>query len=54
MNSVTTTIDLTTGGIKITWTAPNSNSDPITRYIIEIGDKTATTWTETLTNCNGS
>ena len=34
MQPVTTSIDSTTGGVKIEWTAPSSNSDPITQYKI--------------------
>ena len=36
MAAVITSIDSVTGGVKITWTAPNSNSEIITAYKIEI------------------
>jgi hypothetical protein len=54
MSAVTTTVDSTPGGVKIAWTAPNSNSYPLDLYLIEIVDKTGSTWTEDLTDCDGS
>lgn len=54
MAAAVTSIDSTTGGVKIEWTAPNSNSDAITAYKIEILDTTDTTWTEDTTNCDGT
>jgi len=54
MTTVTTSIDSTTGGVKISWTAPNSNSYPITSYLIEIADSLTATWTADTTNCDGS
>lgn len=54
MSAVTTSIDSSTGGVKIAWSAASSNSDSITAYIIEILDSTGTTWYEDTTNCLGS
>lgn len=54
MAAVTTSIDSTTGGVKIEWIAPNSNSDSISAYLIEILDTTDATWTADTTNCDGS
>jgi hypothetical protein len=54
MASVTTSIDSTTGGLMITWTAPNSNSYPITSYLIEIADSLTATWNADTTHCDGS
>lgn len=36
MTAPTTSIDSTTGGVKISWTAPDSQGDTITAYKIEI------------------
>lgn len=54
MSEVTTTIDPTTGGLKIAWSSAVSNSETITAYKIEILDVTDTTWSQDLTNCNGA
>lgn len=54
MSAVTTTINQSNGGVRITWSSPYSNSDPITKYKIEILDKLGNTWNEDLTNCDGS
>lgn len=54
MVAVTTSIDATTGGVMISWTAPHDGSDSITSYKIEIADTAGTTWTEDLTDCDGS
>jgi hypothetical protein len=53
MTAATTSIDPTTGGVKIQWTAPNSNSEPITKYLIEV-KKADGTYLEDTTNCNGA
>jgi hypothetical protein len=45
MNVVTTSIDPATGGVVISWTAPNNNSETIDAYNIEILDSTGTVWT---------
>ena len=53
-----TSIDSSTGGVKIQWIAPYNNADTITKYKIEIlTDTDATTpntYTETTTYCDGS
>lgn len=54
MVAVTTSIDSTTGGLKISWTAPNSNSYTISSYLIEIADSLTATWNADTTNCDGS
>ena len=54
MSSAVTSIDTATGGVKILWTAPNSNSDTITAYKIEIVDHTLTTWSQDLVHCDGT
>lgn len=53
MDTVTTSIDSSTGAVRITWTAPDSNGDDITRYTILIGDESGSTYTES-TDCDGS
>lgn len=53
MDAVTTTYDSITGGVKISWVAPNSNTESITKYLIEIYSKTNVA-SEDLTNCDGS
>lgn len=53
MDAVTTSIDGTTGGVKIQWTAPNSNADTITSYLIEIYDPVTLDW-HTNSNCDGT
>ena len=53
MLSVTTTIDRTSGGVKIAWTAPISNSDPISKYILEIKDN-SNNYYENTAYCNGA
>jgi len=49
----TTSIDSETGGIAITWTAPDERGDTITAYLIEIANKAGDSWT-THTSCDGS
>ena len=36
MSEATTTIDIATGGVKITWTQPDNNGATISSYLIEI------------------
>ena len=52
MSAVTTSIDTSTGGVKISWTAPFDNNDAIIGYKIEIFERTGTTATEHA-SCNG-
>jgi hypothetical protein len=54
MSSAVTSIDTATGGVKILWTAPNTNSDTITAYKIEMLDHTGTTWSQDLVHCDGT
>lgn len=54
MSPVTASIDLTTGNVRISWSAPASNSEPITKYKIEILRSDGTTFSEDLTHCDGS
>jgi hypothetical protein len=54
MSTVTTSIDSTTGGVKISWTAPADGSSTITSYSIEIKEKGTSTYTADLTDCNGA
>jgi hypothetical protein len=44
MTAATTSIDAATGGVLIQWSAPNTNSDTIDAYMIEILDSTGTVW----------
>jgi hypothetical protein len=53
MSAPTTSIDSSTGGVKIVWTAPSANGDAITEYKIEVQDKTSV-WKEDTTNCEGA
>lgn len=54
MLAPTTTIDTTTGGVKITWIAPSSNGDTITAYKIKISNALNTNKYEDSVNCDGS
>ena len=54
MSAVTTSIDSSTGGITIVWTAPVANGDDITSYTIEIVDEAGSTWATEATDCDGS
>jgi hypothetical protein len=49
----TTSIDSTTGGLAISWVAPDARGDSITAYMIEILDKAGTTWS-TDSSCDGT
>lgn len=44
MDTVITSINLSDGGVKISWTAPNTNQEPITSYLIEIAHKSDSNW----------
>jgi hypothetical protein len=53
MQAVATSVDSSTGGVKVVWLAPADGSDPITNYKIEV--KTASdTWVAETANCGGS
>lgn len=45
MNTVTTSIDSSTGDVKIEWVAPNDNGSPVTSYTIEILESDLSTYT---------
>lgn len=49
----TTSIDPVTGGIAITWVAPDARGDDITAYKIEIANKDGTAWS-TDAQCDGT
>lgn len=49
----TTSIDPITGGIAISWVAPDARGDPITAYKIEIANKAGNAWL-TDVQCNGA
>jgi len=53
MAAATTSIDASTGGVKIEWVEPSSNGAPIAAYLIEIQDVT-TAWRTETSNCDGS
>jgi len=53
VTSVSTAIDPTTGGVKISWTEPDDNYDSITSYTVEVKDSGGV-WQDDLTNCDGS
>jgi len=53
MGIVTTSIDATTGGVKIAWTNPSSNGNAITSYKIEI-QAASTSWLTETTHCDGN
>lgn len=53
MSAAVTSIDSTTGGVQISWVAPNNGQDPIDYYVIEIANSAGTTYTAT-SNCDGS
>lgn len=54
MDMVVTSIDPLTGGLKVSWTAPASNSYPITKYLIEIAKSDLSAWSEDALHCDGS
>jgi hypothetical protein len=54
MASVTTSIDPTTGGVTISWTAPENGSDTIDAYLIKIYNPSTSTYSADTTDCNGS
>jgi titin len=54
MASVTTSIDSSTGGVKIAWVAPLDGSSTIDSYLIEISNNLGTTWTANTLYCNGA
>lgn len=47
------TVDSFAGDLKIDWTEPDIEGDPITRYQIEIADSTSSSWTEYTLTCDG-
>lgn len=49
-----TSIDSSTGGVTISWTAPYNGGTAITSYLIEISNALSTTWNTELTYCSGS
>ena len=51
--SAVTSIDPATGGVVITWTAPNNDGSVISAYLIEIANVAGTAWSSVST-CNGS
>jgi hypothetical protein len=55
MNTAVTSIDSTTGGVKISWSSPVSNGEQVTAYKIEIhiSGSTGTLWYED-SSCDGS
>ena len=52
-DAATTSYDGTTGDVIISWTAPAARGSTISAYLIEIQDKTASTWTASA-SCDGS
>jgi hypothetical protein len=54
MATVVTSIDSSTGGVKISWSAPHDGSSAIDSYLIEIANKAGTTWTANTANCDGA
>ena len=53
MSEATTTLDVASGGVKISWIQPDDNGDTITSYLIEIKDSLSG-WNTELTDCDGS
>jgi hypothetical protein len=53
ITAVTTSIYPSDGGVLIQWTAPSSNSDPITKYLIQLRDITDSYWVSS-TYCDGT
>jgi hypothetical protein len=52
MDAATTAIDSATGGVIVTFTEPEDNSQGITAYRIEVAH--GSDWSEELTSCDGS
>lgn len=52
MSAPTTSIDSTTGGVAISWVAPNNGQETIANYTIQIAAVNGTYYTTTF--CNGS
>ena len=53
MDTVNTEIDSSTGGVKISWSAPNANSETIDAYEILIRKDDGSTF-EATSSCDGS
>lgn len=53
MNVVVTSIDSSTGAMRVTWEAPDSNGSNISRYTIYVGNEAGSTYTES-SDCDGS
>jgi hypothetical protein len=54
ITSISTTVDSLTGDVKVQWTAPDPQGDPITSYLIEIADSTSVnSWHQDTVNCPG-
>jgi len=54
VSAITTSIDDETGGVRITWAAPYSNSDTVSQYLVQIQDTNQVSWYSELINCDGS
>lgn len=53
MSAAVTSVDSTTGGVQISWVAPNNGQDTITSYTIQIANAAGTTWTASA-SCDGA
>lgn len=53
MSSVTTSIDVPTGGVLISWTMPHDGYQSIINYLVEIQTSTGA-WKQDVSNCKGS
>ncbi len=53
MDTLVTSIDPTTGGVLISWSQPDDNSQPIINFNILIGSSDGVTFFEDETDCSG-
>lgn len=53
MSSVTTSIDVPSGGVLISWTTPHDGYQSISNYLVEIQTSTGA-WKQDASNCKGS
>lgn len=54
MNTLVTSIDQATGGVLISWSQPDDNSEPLMNYNILIGASNGVSFFEDETNCSGA
>jgi hypothetical protein len=54
MAAPTVAISLGTGGVNVSWVAPDNGGQAIDAYSIQLADHSGTTWTVDAADCDGS